>query len=253
MCWHASQLVQFYKEFRTRWACLCVRALLTWAARRYLCARFLFLPPAFWTFTGGVPPRGVWFVAPSCESMSMFEYACSCVRNVIRLLGSNLYVSLEGKRVCVCVSISLSCDLRPHVAPIRTNQKAIIRAWRWVWGQHGVGGAYQGGQGGPVYVLFTPTCAKISFFSLCQPEVEILADCFRCLTSGSLSWTEIGSSCLEPVKMTRSFQIGSTFRNGIIVFFNPNRAVSASQHLFSLRAAWMWGVCAVGGCRSDRG
>lgn len=96
-----------------------------------------------------------------------FEYACSCVRNVIRLLGSNLYVSLEGKRVCVCVSISLSCDLRPHVAPIRTNHKAIIRAWRWVLGQHGVGGAYQGGQGrlaGPCLCPFHPHMCQNQLF-----------------------------------------------------------------------------------------
>lgn len=136
--------------------------------------------------------------------LQTFEYACSCVRNVIRLLGSNLYISLEGKRVCV--SISLSCDLRPHVAPIRSNQKAIIRAWRWVGGSM-VWGALtredREGCPGPVDVLFTPTCAKISLYSLCQPEVEILTDCFCSLTSGTLI-LELGGS--QNKELARNWQ-----------------------------------------------
>lgn len=40
--------------------------------------------------------------------------------------------------VCVCHS-SLSRDPGPHVCPIRTNQKAIIRAWLWVGGSMAVG------------------------------------------------------------------------------------------------------------------
>lgn len=43
------------------------------------------------------------------------------------------------ENVCVCVTVSLSCDLGPHVYPIRTNQKAIIRAWLWVGGSTAVG------------------------------------------------------------------------------------------------------------------
>lgn len=99
--------------------------------------------------------------------------------------------------MCVCVSISLSCDLRPHVAPIRTNQKAIIRAWRWVGGSMAWGALTREdreGWPGPVCVLFTPTCAEISLFSLCQPEVEILADLFFFYLASGIMILESGES-----------------------------------------------------------
>lgn len=47
--------------------------------------------------------------------------------------GCPSYTSLHKVNVCVCVSRF------PHVYPIRTNQKAIIRAWLWVGGSMAVG------------------------------------------------------------------------------------------------------------------
>jgi len=53
-------------------------------------------------------------------------------------------MEFQLKKVCerVCafhVMASLSCDPGPHVLPIRTNQKAVIRAWHEDGGSVAVG------------------------------------------------------------------------------------------------------------------